>query len=729
MVSISQLPSRLGIYLKDKGWTDLTPIQKASFKPIQDGTSCIIEAPTSGGKTEAVLFPLLSKLAGTKTPGFRVLYIAPLKALLNDLYTRVDNYAKCCSVQAFKWHGDVSQGKKMEQMLFPGHILLTTPESIEAILLCKANWQHAFANLETIVIDEAHYFAQTERGAHLMSLLERIEDGIGKLPQRIGVSATIGNPEEMMQWLTANRPGGISIKTATSKEKERDYLIEFIDDESTTLHNRIYQLLPNNKSIVFERSRSGTENTAARINELNNLTNSRVPVKVKTHHSSVSKRLREDAEESIKMASESSLNAIISTSTLELGIDIGDLDQVIQIGDLHSSGSFLQRVGRTGRREGKKQFFRGFCVDAEQLLLLAGCVSLGWEYQSEKILFPKKSFHILAHQIICTCLQKKGATPAQLWTILSKAACFQAIERREFDILISYMIKEDFLRNAGGQILITGDRSEKEYLRANGKRLFAIFDSGIMYDVVDGKKLVGTLDSDFMRTQKLPFVFVLGGIEWSAKEIDHEAQQVIVVRNVSGIAPKWISYRSLDVPFELAQEVGALMLLENPPHFLDPKASVVFRREVNLHRNIGWSSDAWSLDASTNSENMYLWTFCGNKINRAIEFLLEMMFALEVSHDYKVISIKTNTKRPVKANELVDYLLSLRAADPKSLEDKILPGMKASWFSKFSICLPDELAKITLREKGIDIEGLVREIRKVRIKELSEGQTSDVSNN
>jgi len=720
MVSINQLPPRLRDYLKDKGWNELTPIQQAAFQPIFKGTSCIIEAPTSGGKTEAVLFPLLTRIVGTKTPGYRILYIAPLKALLNDLFIRVETYAKKCSVEAFKWHGDVSQGEKVEQMLYPGQILLTTPESIEAILLCKANWHQVFANLETIVIDEAHYFAQTERGAHLMALLERIGEGIGKIPQRVAVTATIGNPDELLQWLTANRPGGIPIKANRSTPKERDFLVEFIDEEDSSLHQRIYRLLPNKKSIVFERSRSATENTATRINELNQLTQSRIPVKVKTHHSSVSKRLREDAEGSIKMVSESSLNAIISTSTLELGIDIGDLDQVIQVGDLNSSGSFLQRVGRTGRREGMKQFFRGFCTEAEELVLLAGCVSLGLDHQSEKILFPKRSFHILAHQTICICLQKKGATPDQMWSILSKAACFAEITRGEFDTLIAYMVKEDLLRYIHGQTIMTGDKAEKEFLRANGKRLFAIFDTGIMYDVVDGKKLVGTLDADFMRIQQLPFVFVLGGIEWKAKKIDHEAQQVLVSRNESGSAPHWTNMRSKDVPFELAQEIGRLLVAGKPLAFLDPRGALVMRQEANQHSSLGWNGDTWTLDASPGGGKFYLWTFCGNKINRAIAFLLKAELNIRASSDYQLVTIETDIKRPTPGDQIIDYLLSLSNLSEKELEQRIMPIMKASWFSKFSICLPDELAKITLRERGIDLAGLLREIDNIKIQQLNE---------
>src|SRR5690606_23425010 len=208
-------------------------------------------------------------------------------------------YAKKCYLEAFKWHGDVGQAEKLNQMTFPSDILLTTPESLEAILLRKANWKEVFAHLETIVIDEAHYFAQTERGAHLVSLLCRIVSEAKIDPQRIALTATIGNPDSLQDWLLNDRIRGKSIKADASETKKRDFQIEYYSNESPLIYQRLYSLLTNKKSIVFERSRSKTEELAMIINEYNYASKSRIPVRVKTHHSSISKHLREAAELSI----------------------------------------------------------------------------------------------------------------------------------------------------------------------------------------------------------------------------------------------------------------------------------------------------------------------------------------------------------------------------------------------------------------------------------------------
>lgn len=714
-MTLNKLHPRLQDYVKDQQWPDLTEIQKEAFDPIYEGKSCIIEAPTSGGKTEAVLFPLLTRISAKKSSGFKILYIAPLKALLNDLALRVVPYAKMCYKEAFKWHGDVSQGDKIQQMLFPSDILLTTPESLEAILLRKANWNKVFENLETIVIDEAHYFALTERGSHLIALLERITSGIQKQPQRIAVTATIGNPEELLQWLMGNRPGGISIKVKNTTDKQRDFRIQHFSEEGNDLYPYLYTLLGRKKSIVFERSRTGTENTATRINEMNIYTGTTFPVKVKTHHSSVSKRLREEAEGSIKQKAETSIDAIISTSTLELGIDIGDLDQVIQVGGLNSSSAFLQRVGRTGRRKEKPQFFRGLTCDEEELILLIGCVNLGLQRISEKILFPKKAFHILAHQVICLCLQKAGATSDQVWEIIYKASCFSNISRQEFELLIDYMVQEDFLRRIDQHILLTSNKTEKEYLRANWKKLFAIFDTGPMYNVVDGKKIIGTLDSGFAVVQELPFVFVLGGQEWNALKIDHEMQQVLVQKNETGKAPKWTSFASFDVPIELAQEVGRLLMSEEQPDFLEPSAVTVLKIEQEIYFNLQWDSTKWVLDSSEEFSRVYIWTFAGDRINRTLAKLISLKMAKETSVDYRKINIDFGKNDSILQSDISDMLSEIRSLSITEIQDILEEKIDVKWFSKFSECLPSALAKKTILEKSMDVEGLAREMKNASI--------------
>lgn len=716
----NKIHPRLRDIIDNKGWKSFTDIQLESFDPIFSGDNCIIEAPTSGGKTEAVFFPLLTKISADKNPGVKILYIAPLKALLNDIQIRADEYTQACYLNAFKWHGDVSQAAKMQQMILPAEVLLTTPESLEAIFLRKANWNEWFKNLQSVVIDEAHNFALTERGSHLISLLERLDHEITARPQRIAVTATIGNPDELLKWLLgATRKEGKKIVVKNKKQKEKDFKVHFFDEESEDTSNRLnikfYSLLPKKKSIVFRNSRSGTEDSAKYINERNKQLKTNFPVQVRTHHSSVSKYFRENAEFLIKVKNEKSLNAIISTSTLELGIDIGELDQVIQIGELTSASSFMQRVGRTGRRPDKPQYFRGLCENDEDLLLLTACINLGLRGIPENIIFPKKAYHILAHQVICLCLQKLGIHSDKIWQILSNAYCFSHISRDKFDSLIKYMIKEDYLRKVDNDLLITSNKTEEIFLKANWKRLFAIFDSGPMYDVVDGKKVIGTLDSSFARMQKLPFLFVLGGIEWKALKINHEAQQISVQKTRSGNIPKWKVFRNSDIPHEVAREMGKILMDSTDLDFLDEESKKGIEKLREQYRNLKWEQPKWVFDHAE-AGKLLLWTFAGDKINRTVSILINALEIAKTDYDSKCIEIESSDESVDDfIPQIISFIKALKGKTAGEIEDILIKEIRNIKFSKFSLCLPEALSKEALIEKSFDVEGLLRELDKVTI--------------
>jgi ATP-dependent helicase Lhr and Lhr-like helicase len=399
-----------------------------------------------------------------------------------------------------------------------------------------------------------------------------------------------------------------------------------------------------------------------------------------------------------------------------LGIDIGHLDQIIQIGGLGSSSSFLQRVGRTGRRENNAQFFRGLCTDADELILLAASVNLGLRSVPESILFPGKAFHILAHQTICLSLQKQGVTTENAWNILSNASCFSGISRKEFDELIAFMILQEYLRNVGGELLVPGARSEKEFLRMNYRRLFAIFDTGPMYDVVDGKKIIGTLDSSYAMTLELPFIFVLGGHEWNAIRIDHEYQQIAVKKNDTGIAPKWKSISSSDIPFEVAQELGRIVSIPEQLRFLDSNASKILNFKRNIFSHLNWTPDKWVIDCSEDYSKMYIWTFSGDRINRTLKELVTSEMKLLCSCDFKGVIV--DTPDPKSIETIIGILNDTADESPANLTNRLEDSVKVGWFSKFSDCLPEGHARKTILERVMDIGGLIRELRKVEIEVL-----------
>lgn len=720
----------------EKGWKGFSEIQKLAFPIIYNGEDCIIEAPTSGGKTEAVLFPTLSRVSKNKKEGIRILYLAPLKALLNNIDKRAEEYTKECGLHSFKWHGDVSQTKKVNEFNDPSELLLTTPESLEAILLRKSNWNEVFKNLESIIIDETHNFASGDRGIHLLSILERLEYELEQTPQRIAVTATIGNPDDMLIWLAGKkRNKGKRIYATSKTDKEKDFKVHFYDEEKDEdawikLYDKMYEELPNKKSLIFINSRSESESIASIINDKNFEINSRNPVKIRTHHSSVSKFFREQAEFLISVKNESGLQAIINTSTLELGIDIGELDQVIQINSLSCSSSLLQRVGRTGRRENKPQILKSFVSRKNDFLILMAVINLTLSGKCEKIYFYKKSFHILAHQIICLSLQKNGITADLVWIILSNAYCFTGISRVEFDELISYMIQVKMLKLVDSELVIA-EECEKKFLGSNWRRLFAVFDSAHMYEVTNGKNQVGTLDANFVEGRDLPFIFMLGGMEWIAYDIKYKARQVVAQKTKSGQAPKWRTASGTEIPFETAQEIGRILFSQEKPSYLNTLGTETLQSLRDENKVINWKSGLIII-SKTSTEEYEIYTFGGCKINRTLALLLEIYNIGVTSSDH----ISINVRRIQTEEELIisnenKFESSLNLSDDLSndiykflkmlkdlskneimeIQDSFENNTREIPFSKFSECLSPKLAKKTISERVLDLDAVLKLVK------------------
>ena len=720
--AVELLHPALRRFIVEANWKSLSPIQQESIPVILSGTDCVIQAPTAGGKTEAVLFPTLSRAAKAKQEGVQVLYLAPLRALLNNLEGRGELYAELCGLEAFKWHGDVSQSAKLEQFRAPPHLLLTTPESVEAILLRKAGWRDFFRPLEAIIVDEAHNFAGGDRGGHLACLLERIQGACDQRPQRIALSATVGNPAAVLEWLAGNgRPAGTHV-CVTGNSPMRDYEIRLFDelsDSDCTEPARMssYRLVSelaglvaeattadprSGKAIVFAQSRRRAEALSNAVSTVSR------KLRVRTHHSAISKFFREEAERLIQVASEDGIHAIVSTSTLELGIDIGELGLIVQCGSLASSSSFLQRVGRTGRRAGRPQTFRGLCTNAESLVVLTATVNLGLRGEAEALHLPRRAFHLMAHQLFCLALQEHGIARERAWEILSLAHCFSAISRSEMDVLIEHMLAEEYLREVDG-LLLVGPKGETSYLGGSWRRLFAVFDTAPMYEVYDGKAQIGTLDAAFVEALPVPFLFILGARRWKAYRVDAKTRAVHVRRAAGGEAPKWMSFGGPDIPYETAQEVGRLLHGGECPLFLDDEARDVFKREIERSNLVPWRPGSVVALVSPSGQTS-VYTYAGDRRNRALARLLMSRGVGKATANYKRVEFKVPPEEATETRSIISEAFH-RFQDGGQNEDHLLGVLartQRSWpFSPFAQCLPDELLTWSLAERILDVSGLL----------------------
>lgn len=719
---------------QEAGWSGLTPIQTAAIPVILSGEDCVIEAPTAGGKTEAVLFPALTRAVrqtaeGGLSAGVRLLYLAPLRALLNNLENRGERYAEACGLTAFKWHGDVAQKAKSDAMRSPPDLLMTTPESLEAMLLRRGDWPQLFSALIAVILDEAHNFAAGDRGGHLLSLMERVQAAsTGPQSQRIAMSATLGNPAAMLGWLAGpRRQRGRRIHVDSLRRTDRDYRILFFsaagEDEDTPPQERasyrrfadLHRILRGDgdrpaRSLVFVRSRRGAESVATGLVKLDaGLPNAR-HLEIRTHHSAVSKFFREDAEQLIQVASEDGIDAIVSTSTLELGIDIGALDRIVQMDALGSPSSFLQRVGRTGRRPGKPSFFRGLLDEEDDLPVLAATVRLGLQGRCEALLLPTRAFHLLAHQLICLALQSFGVDPNRAWQTISGAHCFSAIDRAEFDHLVAHMVAAGYLRRVDG-VLVAGPTTEEQFLHSNWRRLFAVFATAPLYEVHHRHRAVGTLDVAFVESLEVPFFFVLGGKLWRADKIDIPRRRVLATPSRSGDAPRWTSFGGPDIPFETAQEAGRLLHGAGVTDFLDAEAQDTLALLQRRFGRDGWKPGRIVMHVRAGG-SADLVTYAGDRINRTLARLLTVEGVGKATADYRQVTVvegadeRADLRRDIRA--CVSRLRQQPLAERTGLARHLAQTQKLYPFSPFARCLPPDLWAMTLVAQSLDPEGLLR---------------------
>src|SRR5699024_9145707 len=379
-----------------------------AMAPIIDGDDAILLAPTAGGKTEAALFPLLTTMAARTGDGPWLLYVCPIKALLNNLLPRVQAYAGWMGRTAELWHGDTTSAGRRRILQNRPDILLTTPESLESMLVStKVDHRAFFKDVHGIVVDEVHAFAGDDRGWHLLAVLERLGRVAGRPIQRVGLSATVGNPEELLLWLqgahTGKRPGRVIAPDVhlpgPGKTPEEPPPGEVELDYVGSLHNAakvIAALHQGEKRLVFCDSRKYVEELGHSLREFG--------VTTFLSHASLALDERRRAEAAFTEARDC---VIVATSTLELGIDVGDLDRVLQVGAPMTVAALLQRLGRTGRRPGTSRNMVFLATDGPEFLRGAGLLLLWSEGYVEPVRPPASPRHILAQQLLGLVLQEK----------------------------------------------------------------------------------------------------------------------------------------------------------------------------------------------------------------------------------------------------------------------------------------------------------------------------------
>lgn len=674
------------------GWTALRPLQEQAVEPILAGEHVLALAPTAGGKTEAAVLPLLSRIA---TEGWRelsVLYVCPLRALLNNLHPRIERYAGLVGLRAGLWHGDVGGPARTRMFEDPPEILLTTPESLEAILMSvRRDHDRFFAGLRTVVVDEVHAFGGDDRGWHLLAVLERLSIVAGRDLQRIGLSATVGSPDDLLRWLVGSSTGPARVVAPSDGGFGGVAFPDVTLDHVGSLRNAatvISRLHAGEKRLVFCDSRSRVEELSVDLRERG--------VTTFVSHSSLAVDERRRAEEAFVEAHDC---VIVSTSRLELGIDVGDLDRVIQIDSPTTVAGFLQRLGRTGRRPGSVRNALLLTTKPDlELVRAAGLLRLWATGFVEPVVGPPAPWHLLAQQVLALVLQD-GSLARSRWSgVIGRLPVFgDAIGAGLGEEILAHLIRQGMLFDDGYGILSMGRGGEDAYGRRHFLDLTSAFTSNPLFVVRYGSTEIGHLDPIALLTHDRSFASVLlAGRAWRVTSIDWDRRFAWVEPIEGGGKSRWLG-DSQPLPSEMAESMRDVLAGEDP-------AGVVLTARAEgalaaLRESFSWVRSGRTAVVDEDRGPTW-WTFAGLHANAA---LMAGMGPLLGGSRIDNLAIKLSPERG-SADEVRRFVESV---DADGLPRPLIAEDLASRL-KFADCLPESIAVDVASQRVRDAAGARR---------------------
>lgn len=579
------------------GWSSLRPAQLAAIAPIHAGTHCLLLAPTAGGKTEAAAIPVLSRMLNETWPATSVLYVCPIKALLNNLEPRLSHYAGLVGRRAEVWHGDVSQSRKNRALRDAPDILLTTPESVEAMLIsARVDRPAWFGNLQAVIVDELHAFAGDDRGWHLRSVMHRLDQYLERPLQRVGLSATVSNPNELLAWLAPT--GTKAVVGSASVSTDADVTIDHVGslENAATVIARIHR---GEKRLVFCDSRSSAEQLSSMLRTHETRTF--------VSHASLSLSERRQAEAAF---SEERNCVIVATSTLELGIDVGDLDRVIQIDSPSSVSSFLQRMGRTGRRGSNRRNCLFLTTNDNAFLLALGVTQKWSEAWVEAAVPPGEPWHIVAQQAMVLSLERGEMPKRELVALLHGS--FPELQIGDIESLVEFLIGHQFLDLHVGVVRV-GPQTERSYARGHYRDLLASFSGSQLLTGRHGTAEVGYIDPTVLNGEQDERLLLLAGRSWRVTDVDWSKRTVWLEPAAGGGKAHWMGgTRSLGR--EVCQGIRSVLANGTSPTItLSRRARAALQA---ISDEIPVSSESNFVMSRSDAAPVQTWTFAGTRANR-----------------------------------------------------------------------------------------------------------------
>lgn len=679
------------------GWHALRPLQEEAVTTLLGGDDAVLLAPTAGGKTEAAIFPMLTQMNRRGWKGTSVLYVCPLKALLNNLQPRLEAYAGWLGRTVGLWHGDITTSRRRKLLAQRPDILLTTPESLESMLVSShVDHRSFFSGLHAVVVDEVHAFAGDDRGWHLLAVLERLSRVADRPLQRVGLSATIGNPVELLGWLQGSRqgrrpgrvvaPGAKPLSAAPAARDEvdptppeGDVELDYVGSVANAAIV-ISALHRGEKRLVFCESRRTVEELGEQL-RLRGVTTF-------LSHASLSVDERRRAEAAFAEARDC---VIVSTSTLELGIDVGDLDRVIQLDAPRTVASFLQRLGRTGRRNGTTRNCLFLTLDDDGLLAATALLlqwSRGWV---EPVTAPPEPRHLVAQQLLALCLQEHrvGENLWQEWW--GGVGPFGPGAAP----IVRHLVEQGYLDQDGG-LLFIGPQAEHRYGHRHFMSLTAVFTAPPEFTVMNGRTEIGRTDPDLLTEEvQGPRRLLLAGRSWLVTHIDWSRRRCYVTPVDEGGRARWNGFGAERVlSFDLTRAARDVLLGQDPPVRLTQRARTGLAEARDMH--LGTTHPGGTIITRRLDGDVRWWTWAGHRANATLAATLSSAVSPHRRANAQWIRLRDNLTAEDWSSAMADAKdgLSLPEVDGHALR-----GLK------FSEALPPRLAEATLASRTADEEG------------------------
>ena len=707
-------------FIYRNNWESLRAIQVAAGDAVfNTDDNILLSASTASGKTEAAFFPILTLFTEDMPKSIGAVYIGPLKALINDQFMRLNDLCREADIPVWHWHGDVSQSHKNKLLKNPSGILQITPESLEALLLHKhAYISRLFCDLRFIVIDEVHSLMRGDRGGQTLCLIERLSKLAGINPRRIGLSATIGDLESTGKFLSSGTGRGTFIPKIEAKGIKWRLSMEhfFVQGEQSAKDKSISKALPvldaptdtaprdadpgigyifehtrGKKCLVFVNSREECEAVTTTLRQYCEA--NREPDRFLIHHGNLSTSFRETAEAVMK--DDEQYQTTVTTATLELGIDIGRLERAFQIDAPFTVSSFLQRMGRTGRRDLPPEMW--FVMREEQPEARAMLpVTIPWEllqgialiqlYIQERWVEPPKldrlPFSLLYHQTMCTLASCGETTPAALAARVLSLSYFHRITQADYKLLLQHLIKTEHIHQTDEGGLIIGLAGERQ---TNSYKFYAVFKENEEYTVRSESRELGTIVMPPPVGEKI----ALAGHVWIVEEVDHK-RHLVYCEQVKGKVPAYFGQCPGDINTKILERMKEVLredavypyLMKNAAARLAEARQTARHSDMTKEPLICLGGDMWCLFP-------WLGTYAFLALERFIKIKCAPLLglsAVDSSRPY-FIQFKMKAGREDFFRVLAD--LESQPLDPMELIYK----NEVPLFEKYDEFLPEELVK------------------------------------